>query len=97
MTKNKARRVESANARWRDSEVLSIEQKIANLDKRLGKGIGAVRERERLAKKKLLRDLVEVQPMKEPISTEQEVTEKPKKKAKERRKEDKKLRHKNKE
>ena len=78
---------------------LTPEQKIARIDQRFGKDVGAKKERAKLSK------LIEARtaPKKEevvvadPEVATAEVVEKPKKKAKQRRTEDKNLRHKTKE
>jgi hypothetical protein len=75
---------------------LTPEQKIARIDQRFGKDVGAKKERAKLSKLIEARTAPKKEEVVEPeVGTE--VVEKPKKKAKQRRTEDKNLRHKTKE
>ncbi|GAF96078.1 unnamed protein product [marine sediment metagenome] len=52
MEERKKVRREEAEERQKKHEKLSVDEKIGKLDKNLGKGIGARKERAKLAKKK---------------------------------------------
>lgn len=103
MKASKNRRAEEAKVRQTKFDALTFEQRIAKLDKIFGRGKGAVKERAKIAKQIEKRD----QPKEKIIEIIIPVNEdgnrielieiaKPKKKAKERRKENKEVKHKNK-
>ena len=95
MKYGKNRRIEEAKERQAAYNKLTVSEKIAKLDKLFGKGKGAIKERIKLAKKLQPVIIVEI-----PTEIETKITEavkKPKRKAKVRRKEDKEVKHKNKE
>ena len=98
MRSTKTRRINEAKIRQEKFDVLTLPERVKKLDKMFGKGVGAVKERAKIAK--------QIEKQKQPkeviiepilIPTIFPVIEKLKKKAKERRKEDKSLKHKNKE
>jgi hypothetical protein len=103
MRTSKNRRAEEAIARQEKFNELTLEQRIAKLDKMFGKKKGAAKERAKIVKQIEKRDqpkekVIEVMIPVDEDGNRIELIEiaKPKKKAKERRKENKEIKHKNK-
>jgi hypothetical protein len=77
MKQRKMERASRAAERLAITSKLSPEERIANLDSRLGKGIGALKERQRLAGK-IVRD----DPILPKVAIKKEKNKKPKKETK---------------